>query len=31
MAEAFARVGQETGFETDHHRLDLVGRCTDCR
>ena len=31
MAEAFARVGQETGFQTDHHRLDLVGRCTDCR
>ena len=31
MAEAFARVGEETGFETDHHRLDLVGRCTDCR
>ena len=30
MAEAFALVGAETGFETDHHRLDLVGRCTDC-
>jgi len=31
MADAFARVSTQTGFETDHHRLDLVGHCADCR
>jgi Fur family ferric uptake transcriptional regulator len=24
------RVGQATGFRSDHHRLDLVGHCADC-
>ena len=31
MAEAFAEVGRSTGFEADLHRLDLVGRCAECR
>lgn len=31
MADAFAQVGAQTGFQTDHHRLDLVGRCSTCR
>jgi Fe2+ or Zn2+ uptake regulation protein len=30
MAEAFALVSEQTGFETEHHRLDLVGRCAAC-
>jgi len=30
MADAFARVGDQTGFRTEHHRLDLVGHCADC-
>lgn len=30
MDEAFARVSEQTGFETEHHRLDLVGRCAAC-
>ncbi|MGZ4695199.1 MAG: Fur family transcriptional regulator [Acidimicrobiales bacterium] len=31
MADAFARVGDQTGFQTEHHRLDLVGHCSNCR
>jgi Fur family ferric uptake transcriptional regulator len=31
MADAFAQVGEQTGFQTDHHRLDLVGHCAGCR
>ena len=31
MAEAFTRVGQATGFTTEHHRLDLLGQCAECR
>ena len=31
MAEAFAEVTRSTGFEADLHRLDLVGRCAECR
>jgi len=30
MDEAFRLVGRQTGFETEHHRLDLVGRCATC-
>ena len=28
---ALGRVADETGFEVDHHRLDLVGTCRNCR
>ena len=27
---ALARVAGDTGFQVDHHRLDLVGTCSDC-
>lgn len=30
MDAAFALVSAQTGFETEHHRLDLVGRCATC-
>ncbi|MEI7593010.1 MAG: Fur family transcriptional regulator [Actinomycetes bacterium] len=30
MDDAFAQVSNQTGFETQHHRLDLVGRCARC-
>ncbi len=29
--DALARVADDQGFELDHHRLDLVGRCEACR
>ena len=28
--EALAKVAGDAGFRLDHHRLDLVGFCTDC-
>jgi Fe2+ or Zn2+ uptake regulation protein len=31
LEAALARVADGTGFDVDHHRLDLVGTCTDCR
>lgn len=31
LADAFGEVGRATGFEADHHRLDLLGVCRDCR
>ena len=27
---ALARVAGDTGFQVDHHRLDLVGTCSNC-
>lgn len=30
LARAFARVAHDTGFEAEHHRLDLVGTCSSC-
>ncbi|MHB1487341.1 MAG: Fur family transcriptional regulator [Acidimicrobiales bacterium] len=30
MAETMASIGRATGFTTDSHRVDLVGRCPDC-
>jgi Fe2+ or Zn2+ uptake regulation protein len=27
---AFAKVARKSGFRLDHHRLDLVGLCTNC-
>jgi Fe2+ or Zn2+ uptake regulation protein len=29
--EALAKVAGDAGFRLDHHRLDLVGYCADCR
>jgi Fe2+ or Zn2+ uptake regulation protein len=31
LETALARVANGTGFDVDHHRLDLVGTCSDCR
>jgi Fe2+ or Zn2+ uptake regulation protein len=31
LESALARVAHGTGFDVDHHRLDLVGTCSDCR
>jgi Fur family transcriptional regulator, ferric uptake regulator len=31
LATAFRSVTRSTGFQADHHRLDLVGVCADCR
>ena len=31
LESALARVADGSGFDVDHHRLDLVGTCTDCR
>jgi Fur family transcriptional regulator, ferric uptake regulator len=28
---ALARIARRTGFSVDHHRLDLIGTCADCR
>ena len=28
---ALGRAGAAAGFDVDHHRLDLVGRCADCQ
>lgn len=30
IEELMGSVAASTGFETDHHRLDLFGRCVDC-
>lgn len=30
LGTAFAGVATEHGFTVEHHRLDLVGRCTAC-
>jgi Fe2+ or Zn2+ uptake regulation protein len=31
LGEAARTVGDEQGYEVTEHRLDLVGRCPDCR
>ncbi len=31
LDRALRRVASRHGFEPDHHRLDLVGTCSDCR
>lgn len=31
LGKAFARVAADTGFRAEHHRVDLVGVCADCR
>lgn len=31
LGEAARSVGDEQGYEVTEHRLDLVGRCPDCR
>lgn len=31
LETALARVADGTGFDVDHHRLDLVGTCSGCR
>lgn len=31
LEQAMARVESATGFQPEHHRLDLVGTCADCR
>lgn len=28
---AFATISRREGFSLDHHRLDLIGRCSKCR
>jgi Fur family transcriptional regulator, ferric uptake regulator len=30
LATAIGEVAGSTGFLADHHRLDLIGRCSDC-
>lgn len=30
LEEALVAVAVEAGFRAEHHRLDLVGRCSDC-
>jgi Fe2+ or Zn2+ uptake regulation protein len=30
LESALARIVEGTGFRPDHHRLDLVGTCSDC-
>jgi Fe2+ or Zn2+ uptake regulation protein len=30
LEAALAKVADGSGFQVDHHRLDLVGRCTEC-
>jgi Fur family ferric uptake transcriptional regulator len=30
LEAAMAEVARATGFRTEHHRLDLLGRCADC-
>ena len=30
LAATTAEVARATGFRTEHHRLDLLGRCADC-
>jgi len=31
LDDAFARVAKREGFSLDHHRLDLIGVCDQCR
>ena len=31
LSEAGRVAAEETGFEVNDHRIDLVGRCSDCR
>jgi Fe2+ or Zn2+ uptake regulation protein len=31
LGDALRRVARRNGFAIDHHRLDLVGTCDDCR
>ncbi len=31
LAEAARAAGESAGFEVTDHRIDLMGRCTDCR
>lgn len=31
LEKALDEVAGETGFEAEHHRFDLVGRCAECR
>jgi Fur family ferric uptake transcriptional regulator len=31
LDRALRRVAAQHGFDTDHHRLDLVGTCANCR
>jgi Fe2+ or Zn2+ uptake regulation protein len=31
LAKAFERVSESAGFQTQYHRLDLVGLCPTCR
>ena len=31
LESALARVADGSGFHVDHHQLDLVGTCSDCR
>ena len=30
LADAIARISSDTGFQAEHHRLDLVGTCATC-
>jgi Fur family ferric uptake transcriptional regulator len=30
LADAVDEIDRSTGFTTDHHRIDLIGRCRDC-
>jgi Fe2+ or Zn2+ uptake regulation protein len=30
VQDAVAQIKRSTGFTTDHHRIDLVGRCANC-
>jgi Fur family ferric uptake transcriptional regulator len=30
LSDAVAEIHRTTGFTTEHHRIDLVGRCRDC-
>ena len=31
LDRALSRVARTNGFDADHHRLDLIGRCATCR
>jgi len=30
LEHAFVAIAQQTGFRPDHHRLDLIGTCSEC-
>ncbi len=30
LADAVDEIDRTTGFTTEHHRIDLIGRCRDC-